>query len=126
MLALKQSETVLHRLTVDVSREVELKPGCFFPAPKVASTFVRMVPLAQCPLAEGELPVVERVVRAVFNQRRKTILNGLRGGGLPASGDRDALVAALERAGIRPGDRAEQVPAETLLALARELEAHER
>lgn len=115
------SLTVLHRLTVDVAREVELKPGCFFPAPKVASSFVRMFPLPQCPLRDGELPEVERVVRAVFNQRRKTILNGLRGGGLPLSGDRDALVAALERAGIEPGQRAEQVAPEGLLALAREL-----
>jgi 16S rRNA (adenine1518-N6/adenine1519-N6)-dimethyltransferase len=115
------SLTVLHRLTVDVSREVELRPGCFFPAPKVASSFVRMFPLPQCPLREGELPRVERVVRAVFNQRRKTILNGLRGGGLPLSGDRDALVSALERAGIDPGARAEQVEPEDLLALSREL-----
>jgi 16S rRNA (adenine1518-N6/adenine1519-N6)-dimethyltransferase len=117
------SLTVLHRLTVDVSREVELKPGCFFPPPKVASTFLRMFPRADCPLREGELPAVERVVRAVFNQRRKTILNGLRGGRLPQSTDRDALEAALAVAEIAPGERAENVAPEGLLALARALRA---
>jgi 16S rRNA (adenine1518-N6/adenine1519-N6)-dimethyltransferase len=116
------SLTVLHRLTVDVTREVDLKPGCFFPPPKVSSTFVRMFPRADCPLRAGELPKVERVVRAVFNQRRKTIFNGLRGGGLPLSTDREALEAALEQAGIPPGERAENVAPEGLLALSRALE----
>jgi 16S rRNA (adenine1518-N6/adenine1519-N6)-dimethyltransferase len=119
------SLTVLHHLLADVSKELELKPGCFFPAPGVGSSFVRIFPRANPPLEAGELPEVERVVRAVFNQRRKTILNGLRGGALPSSGDRDALVAALESAGIDPGERAERLPPETLLALARALPTHD-
>jgi 16S rRNA (adenine1518-N6/adenine1519-N6)-dimethyltransferase len=117
------SLTVLHRLIADVSRELDLEPGCFFPAPKVGSTFLRVFPRAQPLLAAGELPAVERVVRAVFNQRRKTILNGLRGGGLPWSDDRDVLVAALETAGIDPRERAEKLDPETLLALSRALAA---
>lgn len=115
------SLTVLHRLVADVSRELDLNPGCFFPVPKVASSFVRVFPRADSPLEPGELPQVERVVRAVFNQRRKTILNGLRGSSLPQSGDREALVAALDAVGIDPKRRAETVPPETLLALARRL-----
>jgi len=115
------SLTVLHRLTVDVTRELDLKPGAFFPAPKVSSTFLRMFPRREALLREGELPGVERVVRAVFNQRRKTILNGLRGGGLPQSGEGELLAAALAGAGIAPGERAERVPPEQLLALARAL-----
>ena len=116
------SLTVLHRLVAGVSRELDLKPGCFFPAPKVDSSFVRIFPRADSPLSPGELPWVERVVRAVFNQRRKTILNGLRGGALPQSGDPEALLRALESAGIAPGERAEKLPPETLLALARALQ----
>ena len=115
------SLTVLHRLVADVSREVDLKPGCFFPVPKVESSFVRVFPRDDSPLEPGELLHVERVVRAVFNQRRKTILNGLRGGGLPQSGDREVLVAALEAAGIDPKKRAEVLAPERLLALARRL-----
>ena len=116
------SLTVLHRLVADVSRELDLKPGCFFPVPNVVSSFVRVFPRSDCPLEYGELRSVERVVRAVFNQRRKTILNGLRGGGLPSSGDRDALVSALEAAGIDPRARAETLEPDTLLALSRQLQ----
>ena len=84
---------------------------------------MRFFPRAHSLLAADELAAVERVVRAVFNQRRKTILNGLRGGGLPRSADRDALVAALETAGIDPGERAEKLAPERLLALFRALGA---
>jgi 16S rRNA (adenine1518-N6/adenine1519-N6)-dimethyltransferase len=115
------SLTVLHALCADVSKELDLKPGCFFPAPKVGSSFVRLWPRADSPVADDELPRVERVVRAVFQQRRKTILNGLRGGALPQSGDREALEAALAAAGIDPGTRAETLSPERLLQLAREL-----
>jgi 16S rRNA (adenine1518-N6/adenine1519-N6)-dimethyltransferase len=111
------SLTVLHALCTDVSKQLDLKPGCFFPAPKVESSFVRIWPRANTPLADGELLQVEKMVRAVFNQRRKTILNGLRG-----SGDREALLAALESVGIDPGVRAEKLEPERLLALARALE----
>ena len=117
------SLTVLHRLAVDVSKELDLKPGCFFPAPRVTSSFVRVFPRSDSPLEPGELPRVERVARAVFQQRRKTILNGLRGGGLPQSGDRDLLVQALSLAGIPPGERAERLEPERLLALSRALES---
>lgn len=115
------SLTVLHHLTAHVSQEMELEAGCFFPAPKVESSFLRVFPREDSPLEYGELPEVERVVRALFNQRRKTILNGLRGAGLPASGDRDALVAALDAVGVDPRQRAEKLEPEVLLALARQL-----
>jgi 16S rRNA (adenine1518-N6/adenine1519-N6)-dimethyltransferase len=117
------SLTVLHCLVADVSREMDLKPSCFFPAPKVDSSFVRVFPREDSPLEHGELPEVERVVRALFNQRRKTILNGLRGAGLAASSDKDALVAALDAVSVDPRQRAEKLEPEVLLALARRLRA---
>src|SRR5262249_31679072 len=55
------SLTVLHRLVVETRRCDELAPGCFHPAPKVRSTFVRMRPLRPPPLARGELAQVENV-----------------------------------------------------------------
>ena len=60
------SLTVLHRLLVEVKREMKLSGGCFFPPPKVDSVFLRMRPLAQPALALGELPELERFVRAAF------------------------------------------------------------
>jgi 16S rRNA (adenine1518-N6/adenine1519-N6)-dimethyltransferase len=64
---------------------------------------------------------VERVVRAAFSQRRKTVSNCLRAGTGLAGGDREAIEAALQAAGIDPQDRAERVDPARLLALARAL-----
>ncbi|MBW2268415.1 MAG: ribosomal RNA small subunit methyltransferase A [Deltaproteobacteria bacterium] len=111
------SLTVLHRLLVDVKREMKLSGGCFFPAPKVHSVFLRMRPLARPALAAGELPEVERFLRAAFGQRRKTLANALRGAGF----DTDGLVQQLDALGIDPRARAESLAPVELLALSREL-----
>jgi 16S rRNA (adenine1518-N6/adenine1519-N6)-dimethyltransferase len=115
------SFAVLHHLTVDVAEQMTLPPGAFFPRPRVQSSFVRIWPRKTALLRAGELAGVERVVRAAFAQRRKTILNSLRGGGLGGSHDREALLRALETSGIDPVARAESVEPERLLALARAL-----
>jgi 16S rRNA (adenine1518-N6/adenine1519-N6)-dimethyltransferase len=115
------SLAVLHHLTVDAQVQQELGPGSFFPAPDVHSSFLRVWP-RQTPLLEpGELAHVERVVRAAFAQRRKTIVNCLRAGSEWCGGDRALLEAALEGVGIDPRDRAERVDPKRLLALARAL-----
>jgi 16S rRNA (adenine1518-N6/adenine1519-N6)-dimethyltransferase len=67
------------------------------------------------------LAELERVVRAAFAQRRKTLVNSLRGAplaGLPAAEVLDAVLAAV---GIPPRARAESVPPERFLALSRAL-----
>jgi len=113
------SLTVLHRLVVETRRCDELAPGCFHPAPKVRSTFVRMRPLRPPPLARGELARVEVVARAAFGTRRKTLANALRAAGLAAS------PAALARAEVDGGVRAEALPPEAFVRLARELSQRE-
>ncbi|MBW2275297.1 MAG: 16S rRNA (adenine(1518)-N(6)/adenine(1519)-N(6))-dimethyltransferase [Deltaproteobacteria bacterium] len=119
------SFAVLHQLCVDVDCCKHLGPSCFFPAPRVDSDFLRITPRLDSPLArdEGvdELRRVERVVRAAFAQRRKTVSNALRGGGF-GGGDRAVLVAALEGAQIDPGARAETIEPERWLELSRLLE----
>jgi len=110
------SLAVLHHLCVRVRRETDVNPRAFFPAPRVTSSFLRITPREDCPLAAGELEAVERVVRAGFGTRRKTLRNALRAGGI---GDR--AEPALVAVGIDPGARAETVPPERWLALAREL-----
>jgi len=111
------SLTVLHRLLVEVKREMKLSGGCFFPPPKVDSVFLRMRPLAQPALALGELPELERFVRAAFGQRRKTLANALRGAGL----DTRALGQQLDALGLDPRARAESLAPAELLALSRAL-----
>lgn len=114
------SLAVLHALTVEVERAAELSPKVFFPAPRVRSTFLRVTPLRDALLADGELARVERVVRAAFAQRRKTIRRALASASFCPSGD--GLLGALARADIDPRDRAERIEPQRLLSLARALE----
>jgi 16S rRNA (adenine1518-N6/adenine1519-N6)-dimethyltransferase len=116
------SLSVLHGLTVVLSKAMQLSPNCFFPVPKVESTFVRVTPLAAPALEEGELPDVERFVRAAFAKRRKTLVNSLRAGPLGAEHSADDLRAALSRCAIEPLARADSLEPARLLALARELQ----
>jgi 16S rRNA (adenine1518-N6/adenine1519-N6)-dimethyltransferase len=97
------SLSVLHGLTVTLSKGMDLSPNCFFPVPKVDSTDV------------------ERVVRAAFAKRRKTLVNSLRAGALGIEHSVDELKAALSRCAIEPRARAESLEPAQLLALAREL-----
>lgn len=117
------SLAVLHRLTVSVSRVMELSPNCFFPAPNVDSTFLRFTPHRESSLQAGELEQVERIVRAAFGKRRKTLVNSLRSGGLGESISADGIRKLLCELSIDPRVRAERVEPEQHLALARALAA---
>jgi 16S rRNA (adenine1518-N6/adenine1519-N6)-dimethyltransferase len=78
----------------------EVPPGAFTPAPKVQSAIVRLTPHRALPHPARSLPLLERVVRTAFNQRRKTLRNALQE---LISGDQ---IAAL---GIDPGARPERL-----------------
>jgi 16S rRNA (adenine1518-N6/adenine1519-N6)-dimethyltransferase len=110
------SLTVLHRLTVQVDRVMDLKPGCFFPVPGVLSSFLRITPRTDETPDRAALARVERVARAAFSARRKTLANALRGG---LGGDPDAarIARALAAVGLDPKIRAERVDAARFVAL---------
>lgn len=125
------SLSVLHGLTVDVQRAADLPPGSFFPKPRVQSMFLRVTPK---PKRSGEtthvdaelLRAVERVARAAFNQRRKTIVNALSSASLEEFESSGGARTALERAGIDPKLRPQQVPLDRWLALGRQLKLCDR
>ena len=114
------SLAVLHALTVQIERVRDLPPHCFFPVPRVTSTLVRAIPLDPAPLAADELAEVERVVRAAFGTRRKTLANALRAGLDPAPA-MEVLHGVLDGLGIERRARAEQRGPAELLALSRAL-----
>ncbi len=117
------SLAVLHAQTAHVRRVRDLAPRCFHPAPKVTSTFLCLEPRTDSPLRSGELAGFERVVRAAFGQRRKTLVNALRGGGLSPAVEPDAVRAVLEALGHPADVRAERLSPDDFLALARALPA---
>ncbi|HSA60406.1 MAG TPA: 16S rRNA (adenine(1518)-N(6)/adenine(1519)-N(6))-dimethyltransferase RsmA [bacterium] len=96
---------------------MRLKPGSFAPPPKVDSAIVRFRISDGCRFPINHLPTFETVVRSAFGQRRKTILNALKGGGFAA----EEIAAALKGAGISPQARAEMLPIEKFAALANTL-----
>jgi 16S rRNA (adenine1518-N6/adenine1519-N6)-dimethyltransferase len=104
---------------VQVEPRLELPPGCFYPVPRVRSTFLRITPLALPRLAAGELEVVEAFLRRAFGKRRKTLANALRE---PAASS-EATLRALDCVGVDRRARAEQLSAEELLEVARALRA---
>ncbi|RIK96527.1 MAG: ribosomal RNA small subunit methyltransferase A [Proteobacteria bacterium] len=114
------SLAVLHALTVASERVRDLPPACFFPVPQVVSTLVRMTPLDPAPLLADELASVERVVRAAFGTRRKTLPNALRTGLRPAPA-LEEIHGVLDELGIARNARAEVLEPAALLAIARRL-----
>jgi 16S rRNA (adenine1518-N6/adenine1519-N6)-dimethyltransferase len=82
----------------------------FVPAPKVTSSLVSLIP-REAPLV-CERGALERVTEAAFGQRRKMLRQSLKTLGI------DPL-ALLERANIEPTARAEEIPPEGFVALAR-------
>jgi 16S rRNA (adenine1518-N6/adenine1519-N6)-dimethyltransferase len=88
----------------------DVPAGAFVPPPKVTSSLVGIAPRAE-PLAPAAKPVLERVVAAAFGQRRKMLRASLRSLGVPVE-------ALLERAGIAPTVRAEQLSVAQFCALA--------
>ncbi|MCO8145404.1 16S rRNA (adenine(1518)-N(6)/adenine(1519)-N(6))-dimethyltransferase RsmA [Rhodovulum tesquicola] len=92
---------------------MRLPPEAFTPAPKVDSAVVHLTALP-APRFPADPAVLERVVAAAFNQRRKMLRASLKGLA-PDIEDR------LRAVGIAPTERAEQVPIEGFCALARAL-----
>jgi 16S rRNA (adenine1518-N6/adenine1519-N6)-dimethyltransferase len=93
------------KILFDVNR------SAFVPPPSVTSSIVRLEPLPQ-PVAAAELKKLERVSAAAFGQRRKMLRHSLK----PLGGE-----ALLERAGIDPTARPEQLDVAQFAALANAL-----
>lgn len=55
----------------------DVEPVCFYPAPKVMSSVIRMDLRKEPPSEVSDPALFFRVVRASFAQRRKTLVNGL-------------------------------------------------
>ncbi|WP_417723681.1 16S rRNA (adenine(1518)-N(6)/adenine(1519)-N(6))-dimethyltransferase RsmA [Salipiger sp.] len=92
---------------------LSLPPSAFTPPPKVSSAVVHLRALPE-PRFPADAKVLERVVAAAFNQRRKMLRAALKG----LAPDIESRLLA---AGIEPTERAEQVSLEQFCALAREL-----
>jgi len=90
----------------------DIAPSAFVPPPKVTSSLVQLVP------RESPLPcdreALERVTAAAFGQRRKMLRQSLKQLGVDP-------IPLLEKAGLDPTARAEDIAVEGFVAVAREI-----
>ncbi|MDL2225455.1 16S rRNA (adenine(1518)-N(6)/adenine(1519)-N(6))-dimethyltransferase RsmA [Eubacteriales bacterium OttesenSCG-928-M02] len=106
------SLSILVQYHMDVSEVMTLSPQCFYPAPTVESTVVKFI-RRPYPIQAADADMLERVARAAFAMRRKTIYNNL-----ITQFDRVRVQSALAAVGMEPRTRAEQVPPDGFVHLA--------
>lgn len=106
---------ILSQWRSDARIVLSLPPEAFTPPPKISSAVVHLTALEK-PRFEACPATLSRIVAQAFNQRRKMLRAALKGA---APDIEDRLLAA----GIKPTDRAEQIPLEGFCALARAIKA---
>lgn len=81
-------------------------PNCFIPRPNVGSAVIRLKKYENPPVKVQDETLLFRLIRASFNQRRKTLVNGLKNcAELPFS--KEQILAAFEVTGLAENIRGE-------------------
>lgn len=92
-------------------------PNCFMPRPKVGSAVIRLTRHAETPVQVDDEKLLFQIIRASFNQRRKTLANGLKNyEGL--SFEKETIEAAIAECGFSPSVRGEALSLEEFAKLA--------
>lgn len=86
-------------------------PSCFMPPPKVESTIIRLELYKDRPVIVKDESLLFRLIRASFNQRRKTLVNGL-SNGMGWSLTKEEVVQAIVEAGFSETVRGEALSLE--------------
>lgn len=97
----------------------DVPPNCFVPRPKVTSSVIELRPRSEPPCAVEDEKLFFRVVRAAFNQRRKTLVNALSAG----LGDysKEQITDVIENCGFNSMIRGEVLDIEGFAAVANAL-----
>ena len=92
-------------------------PNCFMPRPAVGSAVIRLVRYKERPVQVLDERKMFAIIRASFNQRRKTLVNGLNNAAqLPYS--KDQITEALEEMGLPVNVRGEALTLEQFAKLS--------
>lgn len=81
-------------------------PNCFMPRPKVGSAVIRLTRHEKPPVEVKDESLMFDLIRASFNQRRKTLANGLNNSE-KLNFSKEAIMRAIECLGKGPGVRGE-------------------
>ena len=92
-------------------------PNCFIPRPNVGSAVIRLTRYQEPPVQVDEPGIMFRLIRASFNQRRKTLQNGLNNSPeVPYT--KEQIAAAIESLGVPASVRGEALTLEQFASLA--------
>ncbi len=94
--------------------------SCFMPKPNVDSTVIRLTRYENPPVETADEAWLFAVIRASFNQRRKTLVNGLTNAGYPGIG-RQQVEEALSGMGLALTVRGETLTLEQFAELSNRL-----
>lgn len=81
-------------------------PNCFMPRPRVGSAVIRLTRHEKPPVEVQDEKLLFGIIRASFNQRRKTLVNGL-GNAPELHLPKEKTAAVLEEMGLSPSVRGE-------------------
>lgn len=146
IMGLFESHVPLHNITVMVQKEVasrmqaapgtkdygalslavqfyaepyiaaNVPPNCFIPRPNVGSAVIRLTRWEELPVQVKDEKFMFALIRASFNQRRKTLQNSLQNGGTGVTKEQTAR--ALEEMGLPPSVRGEALTLEQFARLS--------
>ena len=91
-------------------------PNCFMPRPAVGSAVIRLTRHQKPPVEVADEKLMFRLIRASFNQRRKTLANGLKNSG-ELNLSKEVITAAIEKLGKGSSVRGEALNLEEFARL---------
>jgi len=97
---------IARALHFDARKRFLVRPGAFFPPPKVMSAVVELTPAIHPPVKPKDAAHFMRFVHALFGHRRKNMRNNLK---LSAGLDDDGLDRLFDTSGVDGRRRAEQL-----------------
>ena len=92
-------------------------PNCFMPRPKVGSAVIRLKTFSEPPVKTKDEALMFRLIRASFNQRRKTLVNGLNNSP-ELDFSKEQITEALEKLGVSSSVRGEALTLQQFAKLA--------
>lgn len=95
-------------------------PNCFMPRPNVGSAVIRLTRFEETPVQVKDEKLLFRLIRASFNQRRKTLQNGLVNS-QELDFTKEQVAAAIATLGVSPSVRGETLTLEQFAALSNAL-----
>jgi 16S rRNA (adenine1518-N6/adenine1519-N6)-dimethyltransferase len=97
---------------------INLKPDDFSPPPKVSSAIIKLIPNLRRS-QRLRLGDYYRLIKAVFKQPRKTVLNNLSTGSFdPAGRPKEELLKILQKVGLKGDERPQNLSLEHLIKLS--------